>query len=81
MSKLFFLFSLSGSPCFHSAKKGHGAQDLYGDGLWSVLSVSDRVGSVRVGGTGWIRPVYFTLLISHIVLAVSSAQVERWLAS
>ena len=27
--------------CFHSAEKGDGSQDLYGDGLWSVLSVSD----------------------------------------
>jgi len=24
------------------------------------------------GGTGWIRPVYFSLLISHIVLAAAS---------
>jgi putative membrane protein len=26
----------------------------------------------QFGGTGWIRPVYFTLLISHIVLAAVS---------
>lgn len=26
----------------------------------------------KFGGTGWIRPVYFTLLISHIVLAALS---------
>lgn len=26
----------------------------------------------QFGGTGWIRPVYFTLLVSHIVLAAVS---------
>lgn len=29
-----------------------------------------RVGSVRFTGQGWIRPVYFAVLISHVVLAV-----------
>jgi len=28
-------------------------------------------GSVRFGGAGWIRPVYFALLISHIALAAA----------
>lgn len=28
------------------------------------------VGVIRFGGQGWIRPVYFTLLISHTTLAV-----------
>lgn len=28
-----------------------------------------HVGSVRFQGTGWSRPVYFTILISHVVLA------------
>jgi uncharacterized membrane protein YozB (DUF420 family) len=28
-----------------------------------------QVGSVPFTGRGWIRPVYFTLLISHIILA------------
>ncbi len=30
-----------------------------------------RVGSVRFQGTGWTRPVYFALLLSHILLAVA----------
>jgi len=30
-----------------------------------------RVGSVRFQGTGWIRPVYFVLLISHVLLAAA----------
>ena len=29
-----------------------------------------HVGSVRFQKTGWIRPVYFTILISHTILAV-----------
>jgi len=37
--------------------------------LISYLIYHYYVGSVPFGGTGWIRPVYFTLLISHIVLA------------
>jgi uncharacterized membrane protein YozB (DUF420 family) len=30
-----------------------------------------QVGSVRFQGEGWIRPVYFTLLGTHTVLAVT----------
>src|SRR6266849_2651779 len=37
--------------------------------LSSFLIYHYYVGSAPFGGTGWIRPVYFTLLISHIVLA------------
>lgn len=48
--------------------------------MWSALGVSVlfltsylvfhfQVGSVGFEGTGWIRPVYFTILISHIILA------------
>lgn len=28
-----------------------------------------HVGSVRFQGTGWVRPLYFSILISHTVLA------------
>ncbi len=37
--------------------------------LISYLIYHYHVGSVPFGGSGFIRPVYFTLLISHIVLA------------
>jgi len=37
--------------------------------LVSYLVYHASAGSVRFGGTGWIRPVYFTLLISHILLS------------
>ena len=37
--------------------------------LLSYLIHHYRVGSVPFGGTGFMRPVYFTLLVSHIVLA------------
>jgi len=43
-----------------------GASSLF---LTSYLLYHYQVGSVLFGGTGWIRRVYFTLLISHIVLA------------
>jgi uncharacterized membrane protein YozB (DUF420 family) len=36
----------------------------------SYLAYHARVGSVRFTGTGWVRPLYFTVLLSHTVLAV-----------
>ena len=38
--------------------------------LVSYLVYHYRVGHVAFQGQGWIRPVYFALLISHTVLAV-----------
>ena len=38
--------------------------------LISYVIYHVRVGSVRFLGQGWIRPVYFTILLSHTVLAV-----------
>ncbi|MDA2923973.1 DUF420 domain-containing protein [Acidobacteria bacterium AH-259-G07] len=37
--------------------------------LVSYLIHHYRVGSTPFSGQGWVRPVYFTLLISHIILA------------
>lgn len=37
--------------------------------LISYVYYHAHVGSVRFQGTGWSRPVYFTILISHVVLA------------
>ena len=39
--------------------------------LASYLFYHSQVGSVRFTGTGWIRPVYFTILITHTVLAAA----------
>lgn len=39
--------------------------------LISYLYYHAQVGSVRFQGQGWIRPVYFTLLISHTILAAT----------
>jgi uncharacterized membrane protein YozB (DUF420 family) len=39
--------------------------------LASYLYYHAHVGSVRFPGQGWMRPVYFTLLISHTVLAAA----------
>ena len=36
----------------------------------SYLVYHYRVGSVPFQGQGWIRPVYFAILISHTILAV-----------
>ena len=38
--------------------------------LASYLAYHARVGSVRFTGTGWVRPVYFSILLSHTVLAI-----------
>ncbi len=39
--------------------------------LMSYLYYHAHVGSVRFPGHGWWRPVYFTILISHTILAVA----------
>ena len=39
--------------------------------LTSYLIYHYNVGSVPFTGRGWIRPVYFAILISHTVLAAS----------
>jgi putative membrane protein len=38
--------------------------------LVSYLVYHYRVGHVRFQGQGWIRPVYFALLITHTILAI-----------
>ena len=38
--------------------------------LASYLTYHARVGSVRFTGTGWVRPLYFAILLSHTVLAI-----------
>jgi uncharacterized membrane protein YozB (DUF420 family) len=37
--------------------------------LISYLYYHAHVGSVHFRGTGWVRPVYFTILTSHTILA------------
>ncbi len=39
--------------------------------LVSYLYYHAHVGSVRFQGQGWSRPVYFTILISHTILAAT----------
>jgi putative membrane protein len=39
--------------------------------LTSYLYYHAHVGSVRFQGRGWSRPVYFSILISHTILAVA----------
>jgi len=44
---------------------------ISGGFLVSYLIFHYQVGSVSFEGKGWIRPIYFTILISHIILAAS----------
>lgn len=39
--------------------------------LFSYLYYHAHVGSVRFPGQGWVRPLYFTILISHTLLAAT----------
>jgi uncharacterized membrane protein YozB (DUF420 family) len=39
--------------------------------LISYLTYHYHVGSVPFGGRGWIRAAYFTILISHTILAAT----------
>lgn len=39
--------------------------------LASYLTYHYTAGATRFAGTGWSRPVYFTLLLTHTVLAVT----------
>jgi len=39
--------------------------------LLSYLTYHYNVGSVRFTGTGWVRGVYFAVLISHTILAMA----------
>lgn len=41
--------------------------------LASYLIYHAQVGSVRFQKTGWIRPVYFSILVSHTILAACVA--------
>jgi uncharacterized membrane protein YozB (DUF420 family) len=65
---------------FLQIKKGH--RQTHMKLMWSAFGVSTlflvsylvfhyQVGSVGFEGQGWIRPVYFTILISHIILAIA----------
>lgn len=39
--------------------------------LVSYLTYHVQAGATRFAGEGWVRPVYFTVLISHTVLAAA----------
>ena len=39
--------------------------------LVSYLVYHYHVGSVKFQGRGWIRPVYFTILLTHTILAAT----------
>ncbi len=39
--------------------------------LVSYLTYHYYAGTTRFGGEGWIRPVYFTILLTHTILAIA----------
>lgn len=39
--------------------------------LISYITYHAQAGSVRFMGTGWVRPAYFAILISHVILATA----------
>src|SRR6202047_3680551 len=46
------------------------AFEVFSAFLFSYLVYHYRVGHVAFQGQGWIRPVYFALLLTHTVLAI-----------
>lgn len=64
-----FLFILRGKIRQHRAcmLSAFTASTIF---LISYVIYHIRVGNIRFLGQGWIRPVYFTLLISHVFLAI-----------
>jgi putative membrane protein len=64
-----FLFIVNGKIRQHRAcmLSAFGVSTAF---LISYVIYHIRVGNVRFLGVGWIRPVYFTLLISHVFLAI-----------
>jgi uncharacterized membrane protein YozB (DUF420 family) len=46
--------------------------------LTSYVVYHLQAGSVSFQGTGWVRPLYFTVLISHILLAAAIVPLVLW---
>jgi len=46
--------------------------------LVSYLTYAFLGAEKRFGGMGWIRPVYFTILISHVILAATVPVLATW---
>jgi len=53
------------------AATGFGAAFLVGYVTYHFF-VQAEVGPTRFHGTGWTRPAYFTLLVSHVILAAAN---------
>ncbi|MBW3660520.1 MAG: DUF420 domain-containing protein [Gemmatimonadetes bacterium] len=65
-----FAFVRRGKIPYHKACMGTavGVSALF---LVSYLFYHSQVGSIRFTAQGWPRPIYFTILITHTVLAVA----------
>lgn len=70
-------FLIAGLACIRAKKVAAHAVLMVGALIASGLFLTSyvlyhlRVGRVHFGGTGWIRPIYFTILMTHTLLAVA----------
>jgi len=77
LNTLSAVFLLAGFICIKSGRRdAHRACMLAALGCSSLFLISYlvyhfEVGSVPFKGQGWIRPVYFTILITHTILATA----------
>ncbi|HUY28667.1 MAG TPA: DUF420 domain-containing protein [Candidatus Binataceae bacterium] len=49
--------------------------------LVSYVTFHLHAGEIRFGGSGWIRPLYFAILIPHVILAVTIVPLALFTAS
>jgi putative membrane protein len=66
---------IGGYACIRRGRRGAHQRCMLSAFLVSILFLAGYLtlrylaGMTRFGGQGWIRPVYFTILLSHTVLA------------
>ena len=77
LNGLSAIFLAAGYAAIRAGKRDvHKAFMVSAFGVSTVFLISYVIYHIRVGkavlftGQGWVRPVYFTLLISHMILAV-----------
>ena len=81
---------LAGWGCIRTGRPTGHAACMIAAGLVSCVFLASyvwyhaQVGSVRFPGTGWTRPVYLAVLLSHTVLAIAIVPLAGrtfWLAA
>jgi putative membrane protein len=75
LNLICLIFLLNGYRHIKAGRRDHHKRSMIAAFMTSVLFLISyliyhaNVGSVPFQGTGWRRPLYFTVLISHIILA------------